>query len=241
MKILIEGKNAKDLTKAIKHLEFEIVSLNPDVIISYGGDGTLLSLERKYPGVPKLPIRDSLICKKCPKHKEEILLQALLQGKLKIKEYQKLHTNIYGTDLLALNDFVVRNENPTHTIRFKVFNNGIPVGFFIGDGIVVATPFGSTGYFKSITKTSFEKESGFAMALNNIIEKNDPIHICGDEDDKTAQFMLVRGKATLSYDNSPDIFHISEGTKLSFELSEAKARIYELESLRCPNCQVIRN
>lgn len=234
MKILIEGKNAKDLTKLIKHLEFEIVSLNPDVIISYGGDGTLLSLERKYPGVPKLPIRDSLICKKCPKHKEEILLQALLQGKLKIKEYQKLHTNTYGTDLLALNDFVVRNENPIHTIRFKVFNNGIPVGFFIGDGIVIATPFGSTGYFKSVTGKSFN--SGFGLAFNNTTEKESPIYLNANDD---INFQLARGKATLSFDNNPDVLQISEGSELIFKLSDQVAKIYD-SSLRCPNCQVIR-
>ncbi len=242
MKILLTGKNSKNIETLIKELGFEIVNSNPDVVISYGGDGTLLSSECEYPGIPKLPIRNSQICNKCPEHEDKKILQDLLKGELKLKEYKKLNTNVYGEDLFALNDFVVRNEQAIHAIRFKM-HNFIAPGLHIGDGIVVATPFGSTGYFKSITGETFT--DGFAIAFNNTTEKNGPIYIDQDEIDKEddftyIEFELVRGKAILTFDNSPETFHISEGTTLSFKLSDKTAKIYEDTSLRCLNCQIMR-
>ncbi len=231
MKVQIVGKNTKDLEKKVKKLGFELVEKNPEVIISYGGDGTLLSAEREYQGVPKLPIRNKTVCKKCSEHEDEIVLKKLLDGTLELKEYRKLETNIEGKPLLSLNDFVIRSSDPTHTIRFKV-NKG---SLFIGDGIVISTPFGSTGYFKSITQQTFS--NGFGVAFNNTTEKQDPLFL---KDEDSIKFSLIRGKATLSFDNSPDIFVIDEGSEVLFKLSDQIAKIYEDTSLRCPNCQVIR-
>jgi len=265
MKVILQGKNSKNIEGLLKSLGFEIVTSKPEVIISFGGDGTLLSSERNYPGIPKLPIRNSQFCHKCSDHEDKKLLQNLLAGKLKLKTYQKLQTNLYGKDLLALNDFVVRNEEAIHAIRFKISINDIndfvvrneeaihairfkisindiPAGFFIGDGVVIATSFGSTGYFKSIIKESFPADfSGFGLAFNNTTEKTTPIYF--DEEDidmDRAGFQLARGKAILTYDNSPDSFHIAEGTSLEFKIADQVAKIYEPTSLRCPNCQVIR-
>lgn len=228
---MLFGKAAKNIASLIKSLGFEIVSKDPEVIITYGGDGTLLSSEREYPGIPKLPIRNDSICKKCSDHKTETVLKKLLKHSLKLKECQKLETSFAGGAFFALNDFVIRNSDPTHTIRFRV--NGEKL--LIGDGIVISTPFGSTGYFKSITDQTFD--SGFGVAFNNTTEKTDPLFL---KDGDSITFKLIRGKATLSFDNSLDIFIIDEGSELVFKLSSQVAKIYADTSLRCPNCQVIR-
>lgn len=232
MKALLAGKNSKDINSLVTSLGFEIVAANPDVVISYGGDGTLLYSERKYPEVPKLPIRDSLVCIKCPDHDAKLFLKKLLEGKLQLKQYRKLETTVLYQTLYALNDFVIRNAEPVHAIRFLITDIN---KLLIGDGIVLSTPFGSTGYFKSITGKTFNK--GFGLAFNNTTEKIPPV-IFNDED--TVTFKLIRGAATLSFDNNPDIFNIDEGSELVFKLSDKVAKIYELESLRCPNCKVTR-
>lgn len=232
MKVLLTGKNAKDIAPLIKSLGFGIVTIAPDVVISYGGDGTLLYSERVYPGIPKLPIRNSLICNKCPKHDEIILLKKLLTGKLKLKEYKKLETTIIYQTFTALNDFVIRNTQPIHTIRFQTTGTN---KLLIGDGVVISTPFGSSGYFKSITGKTFQ--SGLGLAFNNTTEQIDPVFI---KENGIITFKLIRGTATLSFDNNPDIFNIDEGSELTFKLSDKTAKIYELQSLRCLNCVVTR-
>ena len=232
MKVQILGKNSKNIESLVKDLGFEIVTAAPDVILSYGGDGTLLSAERAYSLIPKLPLRNSQICKKCSDHEDKVVLEKLLAGNLKLKEYKKLKTTILYKNFYALNDFVIRNSDPTHTIRFKT---SVSDQLLIGDGVVISTSFGSTGYFKSITGKAFNH--GFGLAFNNTTEKVAPI-IFKDQD--SLNFKLIRGKATLSFDNSPDIFTIDEGSELVFKLSDQVAKIYEDTSLRCPNCQVIR-
>lgn len=233
MKIQLVGKNAKDIESLVKSFGFEVVTANPGVILSYGGDGTLLYAERTYPGIPKLPIRNSLICKKCPTHDEKILLQKLLAGKLKLKEYKKLETTFLYTTFYALNDFVIRNKYPIHTIRFR-----LPPSerLILGDGLVISTPFGSTGYFKSITRKTFDK--GFGVAFNNTVEEIKPLFL---KDKDQGSFKLIRGQATLSFDNNPDIFNIDEGSEITFKLSDKVAKIYKADSLRCPNCIVKRD
>ena len=234
MKATLFGKNSQSIKELAGQTGFKIADENPDVVISFGGDGTLLSCERGFPSIPKLPIRDNQFCNKCPNHEDRKVLKDLLNRKLLLKEYRKLHTNLEGKDFYALNDFVIRNQHPIHSIRFKV-TVGHPAKFYIGDGIVVSTPFGSTAYFKSITGQSFNE--GFGLAFNNTTEKTDPIYL--NEQDSVG-FELVRGKANLSFDNNPDIFNISEGAKITFDLSDQVAKIYESTSLRCPNCVVIR-
>lgn len=232
MKVLLFGKYAKNIEDLVKSLDFEIVKENSQLVISYGGDGTLLSSEREYPGIPKLPLRNSQVCNKCSLHEDEIMLKKLLEGKLQLKEYKKLETKILHKNFYALNDFVIRNSLPTRAIRFRVsINNQL----LIGDGIVVSTSFGSTGYFKSITDQTFEK--GIGIAFNNTTEEVLPV-ILDDQDSVT--FKLIRGKATLSFDNNPDVFEIEENSELTFKSSNKEAKIYQLESLRCPNCKVIR-
>ncbi len=233
MKALLYGKNSKNIEGLVKNLGFQLVTSNPEVVISYGGDGTLLSTERRFPHVPKLPLRNSITYKKCRQHEDEVVLKNFLANKFKLKEYQKLVTTILYKNFYALNDFVIRNSNTTHSIRFKTSHTTDKL--LIGDGVVVSTPFGSTAYFKSITNKSFDK--GFGLAFNNTTEKISPKIL---KDDESIDFTLVRGKSTLSFDNSPDIFVLDEGSEMIFKLSSQVAKIYEAESLRCPNCQVRR-
>ena len=234
MKVLLYGKTSKSIEEMVKKFGFELVSSNPDVVISYGGDGTLLSTERKFPHIPKLPIRSSQLYHKCPKHTDELMLKKLLEGKLHLKEYKKLVTTILYKNFYALNDFVIRNSDTTHSIRFKTSETNDQL--LIGDGVVISTPLGSTAYFKSITSKSFK--SGFGMTFNNITKRIPPVYF--KEKDQVT-FNLVRGKATLSFDNNPDIFTLDEGSELIFSLSDQTAQIYEPETLRCPDCKMIHS
>ena len=80
MKIALVGKIKKDIKQLKRQIEFcgyEIVSRNPDVVISFGGDGSFLIAERRFPSVPKLPVRDKSICKRCNIGKLDRLLMRL--------------------------------------------------------------------------------------------------------------------------------------------------------------------
>ena len=234
MKVLLYGKFAHDIEGLVNSLGFEIVTDNPEVIICYGGDGTLLSAERNFPGIPKLPIRNSKICVKCVNHDEKTLLQKLKEQKLALKEHVKIEASFSGETVLAINDVVIRNKAAIHAIRFEILNNNLEINekLIIGDGIVVSTPFGSTGYFKSITRQSFDK--GFGLAFNNPTDPIEPIIFDGNDQFK---FKLIRGLADLTFDNGHSTAPVSEAEEVSFRISSKKAQIYELDSLRCTDCK----
>lgn len=237
MRILLFGKNAKDIESTVKKFGFEIVEKNPDVVISYGGDGTLLSAEKEFPGIPKLPIRDSLKCIKCEEHTNEALLGHLKNGKLSLEEYPKLQAKFADIRLLALNDIVVRNATPVHAVRFNLTKNNQEVDgdLIIGDGLVFSTAFGSTGYFKSITRKSFDK--GFQVAFNNTVEEIEPQSF---KESDVLEVKIIRGPATLSEDNNPALYNLENDAEIEIHSADQKAQIYELETLRCLDCKVIR-
>ncbi len=237
MKIQLYGKNAQDISDIAQKLGFEIVNEHPDVLITYGGDGTLLAAERQYPNIPKLPIRDSKVCKKCSEHETNHLLQLLKNDQIEITTQPKLETNFDGNTLIALNDIVIRNKSAYHAVRFNLMKNGEKVTDYliIGDGIVASTPFGSTGYYQSITKTTFKEN--FRIVFNNTVTTISPLEFTAD--DKII-LDIVRGPGEMTADNNPETIELMENNQVIIRVSDQTAQIYSPQTLRCNNCEVKR-
>lgn len=237
MKVSLFGKNSESIRHLLPVYDLEKVDDKPDVIISYGGDGTLLSAERKFPGIPKLPIRDSKVCKKCPPHATEELLKTLSLGKLNFKYFPKLEAKIGSEDIIAINDIVIRNTTPMHALRFGVYKSGQQIGpkVIIGDGIVATTPFGSSGYYQSITRQTLE--SGFAVAFNNTTQHLEPVKFTPIQD---FNVVIIRGPGSLSSDNNPKIYPLKESDEVKIFASIHKAQIF-IDTLRCHECVILRD
>ena len=194
---------------------------NPDFIISLGGDGTFLIAERKMPGVPKLLVRDSLICFKCHDESLEEMLDMMNAGRTKIVELPKLQARTGDETRAAVNDIVVRNRDPRHALRFRLSVDGEPVDdVLIGDGIIVATPFGSTGYYRSVTRSRLE--DGIGVAFNNLTTRREPLHL---DADARIKMTIVRSQATLSSDNHPDVDILEEGDTIVVSAADEVARM----------------
>jgi len=224
MKISIFGKTPESksqLLRAVKNAGFVYDEKKPDIIISYGGDGTFLWAEREYPGVPKVLFRYSKICKKCHDLPIEHALKLLKKKKYKIKEHNKLQAKLYKRTLYAANDITIRNAVPTHAIRFKLLiNNKQYKDEFIGDGLVIATTFGSTGYFESITRKNFKK--GMGIAFNNTVVSQKPLILPKDTKIKV---IITRGEAIVAADNEPKLHLLVGGKSITINTSKKKIKI----------------
>jgi len=238
IKVGLFGKNSDSIRHLIPEYGLELVEDHPEVIISYGGDGTLLSAERKYPSIPKLPIRDSKVCKKCSIHTTEHLLAKLAEDKIKLENYPKLEAKFNGESILSFNDLVIRNSIPIHALRFRVYINEkiIKPELIIGDGIVLTTVFGSSGYYKSITRQTIDKN--FAIAFNNTTEEIEPIKFPASDQIKAE---IIRGPGTLSSDNNSKLFTLKEGDTVQIGASAHSAQIYVEKTLRCDDCVILRD
>jgi NAD+ kinase len=214
--------------KGILSTNFEIVETSPEIVITYGGDGTLIGAERDYPQIPKLPLKNSLICKRCIPLLPKETIDLFLQNKLTLNSFNKLEAianEDLNTKLLGLNDIVLRNKLPNTALRFNVEINSERFENLIGDGVVVSTLFGSTGYFHSITKSTFK--SGFEIAFNNLTNSEAPIQKLVDVVERIV-IEVIRENAYLTSDNNPQILEVKAGDKIVITTSTNFAKIYSL-------------
>lgn len=206
MKVLLYGRYGKypeEIKSLVKSFDLKVVFKNPQVVICYGGDGTLLGAERDYPQIPKLILKNSQICHLCSTLPNDKLLEMLVSKKLKIKKFTKLEALISPKSLISLNDIIIAHKFPNTAIRFEVFGKK-----YIGDGVVISTPFGSTGYYYSLTKTNFTKDIG--VALNNIHGLKNDFFITT----KPVIIKILRGPAILASDNDPNLIDLKENQEI---------------------------
>ena len=207
MKVTLFGTNKSDVEPLVKSLGFEIVDKNPEFVITFGGDGTLVRSEEAFSGIPKIALRDSAVCKKCSRISNEDVLTAVKEGRYKTENLMKLSASAHGKTITGMNDVIVHNADPRKGIRYTMFvNDQMLNSEIIGDGVVVATPFGSTGYYRSITDSFFEV--GIGLAFNNSTEQSDHIVL---KEDSVLQFTLTRGPAVVYADNTEECIELSEG------------------------------
>lgn len=214
-----EGKSTKEWENLLKSHGFKIEKKKPEFVLSVGGDGTLLVAERIYPGIPKAVIKESKVCMNCNGLSLEELLKNIKKNNFKTKNYDKLEASYKGKILKASNDLIIRNKFLTHAIRFTIDYKNIEGKEMIGDGVVVATAFGSKAYFYSITKRSFKL--GFGIAMNNITQKVKPIFI----KNINVTVRITRGTALLAVDNDTNIIELKKGDEIKIMKSKENTRI----------------
>ena len=220
MKVTVFGNNKAKAEELLKKLGFELVQDNPEFVVSYGGDGTFMKSEFAYPGIPKIILKDSSICKVCSTLSNEEVLAKVREGSYEIKPLIKLEATANGQTIAGINDVIVHNSDPRHGIRYQLWTDKRQLGdTIIGDGVVVATPFGSTAYYRSITDSFFE--TGIGLAFNNSTEQSD--HIVLDEN-RAIKIKINRGPAVVYADNQEEHLILKEGDEVTIKKSVSVAQ-----------------
>jgi NAD+ kinase len=126
----------------------------PEVIVVVGGDGTMLSAIRNYAtlAVPFVGINTGtlgFLPSIAPK--DVTLLIEILKGKeLNVFEYPLLEVHsetIHGKGVTnyAFNEILIKHQQPK-LMEALVYFNDKPFNYFTGDGFILSTPAGATGY-----------------------------------------------------------------------------------------------
>lgn len=225
MKIGIFSKSEikPELKEEIEKCGFQYSEKKPNIIISIGGDGTYLRSERKWPGIPKLIVKDSSVCVKCETDDLEKALKKIQKKDYKIKETIKLETNIKRKKLKCVNEFSFRNRYATTALRFYLWVNGDRTDEIIGDGLIFATPFGSTAYYKSVGGDEFKK--GIGIGFNNPTVRMKDLVV---KEDSKIEFKINRGDAVFNADNNPRIISLENGEVIRVKKSKEVAKIVDI-------------
>lgn len=226
MKVAVVSQNdRKIIEKLLKKHKFRIVKKNPDVVICSGGDGTILISERLYPSVPKLAIKTSKICRKCDYSPAQLegILELLKEKKYKIIEEKKIKAEFKGKELVALNEIQVRHISPTVALRFSIFVDGKSYENLIGDGVIVATPFGSTGYYKSAGGKEFKK--GIGIVFNNLYSSGKKSLVVSEK--SKIRVKVERDRGLLIRDNDEKFVELKAGDEVTISLAKDEAKFLE--------------
>lgn len=133
----------------------ELIPDETECIIVLGGDGTLLQAARDvvYKGIPLLGINLGNLGYLAEVDKQSVYpaLDQLLTGDYEVEERMMLSGRVYrGEELIgediALNDIVIGRDGHLRVVRFKNYVNDEYLNSYNADGIIIATPTGSTGY-----------------------------------------------------------------------------------------------
>lgn len=126
-----------------------------DLIFVLGGDGTLIRAARDTAAsnVPLIGVNLGTLGYLC--ELEEITVYAaldqIMEGNFMLENRMRLsgHPKKQGAGLepqTALNDIVIHRSGALQLVNLVVYVNGQYLNTFDGDGVIVSTPTGSTGY-----------------------------------------------------------------------------------------------
>jgi NAD+ kinase len=130
------------------------LSLNAEMLFSIGGDGTLLDTIPfvRGSGIPILGINLGRLGFLSGISKDEIseALNNLFSGEYQLNSRALLSlekpVDIFGDLNFALNDLTIYRTNSTSLITVYVYVDDVFLNSYWGDGLIVATPTGSTAY-----------------------------------------------------------------------------------------------
>lgn len=138
----------------IKTFDHRVSLKNVDFFLSIGGDGTLLESVTFVgkSGVPILGINTGRLGFLATISREGVrsAIDNLLEGNFQTDERTLLHLTsnpaLFGDTPFALNDLTIMKKDSSSMITVHAFVDGELLNSYWADGIVVATPTGSTGY-----------------------------------------------------------------------------------------------
>lgn len=137
------------------HTDISLLKDDVDCVLVLGGDGTLLqaAVDLADLSMPFLGINLGTLGFLAEVNKADIepALEKLLAGEYEIEKRMMLVGYVYSPDqekdnTRALNDIVITRKGSLQIITFTISVNGQFLHRYSADGIIVATPTGSTGY-----------------------------------------------------------------------------------------------
>jgi NAD+ kinase len=129
-----------------------------DLIVVLGGDGTLLSIARRTGArVPILGVNlgELGFVTEIVEREAMPMLARVIAGRYDLDRRMTLAARLVrGREVLgrfrALNDVVITNGARARIVKFSVTVDRLPLATFRADGVIVATPTGSTAYSLSV-------------------------------------------------------------------------------------------
>ena len=204
-----------------------------DLVFSLGGDGTVLFCSRivESLSIPILAVNigDFGFITEISKHEWKSAFTRYQNGQLNLSRRVMIKVMVERNGVRVafhkgLNDAVISSNGISNIIRLNLKINETDLGKYRADGIIVATPTGSTAYSISAGGPILDPEME-ALIINPIcpftlsnrpivVSGNEVIHITVEEDQRTDVILSVDGQ---------DAYPLKPGDEIIVERSQTKA------------------
>jgi NAD+ kinase len=142
-----------------------------DVCLVFGGDGTILRALGRLLGspVPTLGVNYGNVGFLAALERDDWArgLEAILSGDHRVVELLTVDVRVNGQSYTAVNDVILSRVAPRHVLQLEYEVAGVTVGSMFCDGLIIASPTGSTAYNLSCGGPIVEWNAG-VLVLNFI-------------------------------------------------------------------------
>ena len=154
-RILEHGKSGHQGSAAYRYTDPKLVDDDTECVLVLGGDGTLIQAARDLSGknIPLLGVNYGTLGYLAGVEKQNILpaLDRLMADDYTLEKRMMLEGIVYNAGKavkkdVALNDIVISRKGVLRVIDFRIYVNGKFLNQYAADGIIIATPTGSTAY-----------------------------------------------------------------------------------------------
>lgn len=140
------------------YVKKEMISAGTECIVVFGGDGTLLKAARELQqaDIPFLGINVGRLGFLAGTEKDDVYeaMDKLMADDYNVEQRMMLSGDVVRdgqiiTNSVSLNDIVINRGGGLSILEFNIYVNGLPLNTYNADGLIVATPTGSTAYSMS--------------------------------------------------------------------------------------------
>ena len=222
----------------------EAIPPETECVLCVGGDGTLIRAARDLVErqIPVLGINQGHVGYLCELDRDSVFpaIDSLMQDNYMVEERMML-TGYCVTDgqnspsCLALNDIVIHRSGFSQMLNLVIYVNGEYLYTYSADGIILATPTGSTAYSMSAGGPIVEPRAELLLVTPISPHSLNAKSIVLDAEDEIAVEIASRRteideEAEVSFDGD-QIFRLGVGDRIVVQRSKMHTRILKLNKL----------
>ncbi len=208
-----------------------------DLVLTIGGDGTILSvgtLCSKYKK-PILGVNSGNLGFLTALESEEIsnLVYLDKENYFKINKHNLIMAKINDSEWVnCLNDVAILKDIFINTIKLDIIINDNKLTSFLGDGVVIASPTGSTAYSLSVGGPVVDIDLT-ALIISYVAPHNlnsVPMVLASDKEVKIVVSNLKENKAYVSFDGANHT-KIKENDVITIKISKEVLEVYHINEI----------
>jgi NAD+ kinase len=231
----LEVRISPELAKFINRPDsaVKLQNLKTDFIIAVGGDGTILNICMKIPR-PDTPILSvnmgtkGFLTEVSP-NEARSAIDRCLEEKFTLEESVKISTMIGNRRIPdALNDVLITVSTPSKMLHLEILKDGARALNIHADGVLLATPIGSTGYSLSAGGSALDSTlEAFILTPLFPLEPTRPI-VFSDKGVFRIKLLKARPKALIIVDGTYQE-EVSPDDQIILRKSDKKAAFIRFE------------